>query len=272
MNRLLARGETVRVLARHRCSLGDGVEMVEGDVRDPAAAAQAVAGVRTVVAAMHGFAEDPRGIDGDGNAHLIEAAQQAGVDHFLLVSVRDVAADHPIEMFRMKSQAEERLRCSGLAWTIIRPTAFMETWLQLLGEPMRNSGRVTIFGRGSNPINFVSVADVACLIDRALRDPSMRGAAHEIGGPQDLSLSEFADLVARTWGLKVVQRHVPVVAMRVMSVLMRAIKPALARQIAAGVVMDTRDMRFDAPSWPGMVPTTLAQVAQRDHPSGLHPA
>ena len=100
----------------------------------------------------------------------------------------------------------------------------------------------------------------------------MRGAAHEIGGPQDLSFSEFADLVALTWGLKVAQRHVPMVAMRVMSVLLRAIQPALARQIAAGVVMNTRDMRFDAPSWPGMASTTLAQVAQRDRAVDLHPA
>ena len=54
VNRLLARGETVRVLARHRRGLGDGVDMVEGDVRDPAAVAQAVSGLRSVVAAVHG--------------------------------------------------------------------------------------------------------------------------------------------------------------------------------------------------------------------------
>lgn len=48
---------------------------------------------------MHGFAADPRGIDRDGNANLIEAARAAKVEHFVLVSVHGASPNHPIEMF-----------------------------------------------------------------------------------------------------------------------------------------------------------------------------
>ena len=58
------------------------------------------------------------------------------------------------------------------------------------------SGRPVIFGRGANPINFVSVSDVAALVERAVVDPSTRGATFEIGGPQNLSFNELAAGVA----------------------------------------------------------------------------
>ena len=48
----------------------------------------------------------------------------------------------------MKYMAEQKLKASGLAWTIIRPTAYMETWPSLIGEPLLETGRTRIFGRG----------------------------------------------------------------------------------------------------------------------------
>lgn len=57
--------------------------------------------------------------------------------------------------------------------------------------------------------------------------------------------------------------------MRVMSVLMRPINPALARQIQASVVMDTGDMTFDAADLSSRCPsiplTRLAEVVRRDY-------
>ena len=56
--------------------------------------------------------------------------------------------------------------------------------------------------------------------------------------------------------------------MRVASVLMRAVKPVIARQIHAGVVMDTTDMSFDASDrerrYPSIPITRLEDVVRRD--------
>ena len=43
----------------------------------------------------------------------------------------------------------------------MRATAFAELWIDVLGKTAARSGRPVVFGRGDNPINFVSVADVA---------------------------------------------------------------------------------------------------------------
>ena len=40
-----------------------------------------------------------------------------------------------------------------------------------MSETMDRAGRVMVFGRGDNPINFVSVNDVAALVDRVIADP-----------------------------------------------------------------------------------------------------
>jgi NADH dehydrogenase len=41
-----------------------------------------------------------------------------------------------------------------------------------------------VFGRGDNPVNFVSVKDVAALVDHVVTDTSTRGSVYEIGGPR----------------------------------------------------------------------------------------
>jgi hypothetical protein len=60
---------------------------------------------------------------------------------------------------RAKHSAEE-LRASGLPFTIVRATAFMETWLGIIDGTVEGSGHALVFGPGTNPVNFVS-RDVA---------------------------------------------------------------------------------------------------------------
>jgi len=268
------RERDVRILSRDpdrtRLLVGDRVEVVAGDVRDPRAVDQAVAGASTVVSAITGFgpARDvsPRTVDWEGNANLIRAAKAAGVEHFVLLSVCQAAPDHPIELFRMKYRAEEELRLSGLAWTIIRPTAYMETWLGILGAPLVETGSTRIFGRGVNPINFVSATDVARFVDLAVTDHAMRGATIEVGGPANISMNDIVATFQSLTGARGKVSHVPLPMMRVMSVLMKSVNPAFAGLVQAGVVMDTRDMTFDASAtraaYPSVPVTRLADVIQ----------
>jgi uncharacterized protein YbjT (DUF2867 family) len=274
---LSARGLDVRVLtrdsARARNLEGDFVEVIPGDVLDPRAVERAVAGASTVISAIHGFAgtgdSNPQTVDRQGNSNLIQAAQRGTVEHFILVSIQGTTPDHPMELFRMKYVAEQELRASRLAWTIIRPTAYMETWAALLGEPLLRTGKTRIFGKGDNPINFVSVYDVARFVELAVVDPAMRGELVEVGGPENLSMEQVVQTFEAVTGKGGTKSHVPLPMMRLMSVLMRPVNPTLARQIQAGVVMDTRDMSFDPSEtmrrYPSIPLTRLAEVVRRDY-------
>jgi uncharacterized protein YbjT (DUF2867 family) len=275
VRRLTARSLPVRSLsrdvARAQRTAEDCVNFVAGDVRDRRAVERALAGVTTVISAVQGFAGrsvTPRSVDYEGNRTLIQAAQNADVKHFILISVHGAAPDHPLELFRMKYRAEEELRASRLTWTIIRCTAFVETWARLIGEPLLRTGRTRIFGRGKNPINFVSAHDVAAFAELAVVDPSLAGVILEVGGPQNLSLVQVARVFADVIGSNGRLSHIPLPMMRLASVLMRPIAPSLARQIQAGVVMDTSDMSFDPAAirerYPSVPSTSLAVAVRRD--------
>jgi uncharacterized protein YbjT (DUF2867 family) len=245
-------GTQVRVLSRDVARagrLGDGVDVVAGDVRDRASLPPALEGVTTVVSAVHGFAGPggvtPDSVDRLGNANLIAAAGAAGVQHFILVSIAGSRADSPMELFRAKHAAETGLRSSPLAWTIIRPTAYTETWAMVMGEMLKSSGRVVVFGRGENPINFVSVTDVAHLIRHAAADPALRGRAIDIGGPDNVTFNQFAGALLTVTSKTGSIQHVPRPMLSVMLAIMRSTNPDLARKLEASLVMDTRDMTFD---------------------------
>ena len=277
--RLVARGLPVRVITRDpshvRGQMPSGVEVVVADVRDPETLRGALSGTSTLISAITGFggpdAAGAPAIDRDGNLNLIEAARAAAVEHFILLSVAQAAAEHPIELFRMKFAAEQELRASGLAWTIIRPTAYMETWVGIVGGPLLETGKTRIFGAGNNPINFVSAADVAGLVELAATEPGLRAQSIDVGGPANLTFNELAACFEATTGRSGEKRHAPRPMMRAMSVLLRPVKPVLAAQMQASVIMDTRDMRFDGLAarrqFPSVASTSLEAMIARDYGS-----
>ena len=140
-------GASPRRRARPRSSVGD--------VRDRASVEPAmVRASTTVVSAVQGFAGPGRG---DARRPSIATAtpisstppRRVGAD-VVLVSVVGARRTDPMELFRAKYDAEQHLRASGVPWTIVRATAFVELWAEIMAKPI-------VFGRGDNPINFVSV-------------------------------------------------------------------------------------------------------------------
>jgi uncharacterized protein YbjT (DUF2867 family) len=248
------------------------VEWMAGDIRDPGLLDTALRGVDTVVSAVVGFGRPDsvgsKAIDRDGNIALIEAARHAAVGHIILMSVTQAGPDHPIELFRDKWAAEEALRASGLLWTIIRPTAFLEAWLGLVGAPLVETGKTRIFGTGRNPINFVSVADVAGFVGLAIDDPSLRGSVIEVPGPENLTFDELVALVESASGRVGRKDHVPRAVLRLGRLVMRLPKPGLSALMNAALVMDTSDLAVDGPAlraaFPS-IPMTSPCAGRRAH-------
>jgi uncharacterized protein YbjT (DUF2867 family) len=274
VRRLEARGLRVRVLTRDRRRAahldGPHVEVIEGDVRDVGTLDAAMVDVQTVVSAMHGFGDigdvSPASVDRDGNGHLIDAAVAARAA-VVLMSVVGASADHSIELFRMKHAAEAHLRASPAPWTIVRATAFAEMWLDLLDQTARASGRPVVFGRGTNPINFVSVSDVAALVERAVVDPAARGATLEIGGPENVSFNELAADLQHAARRSQPPRHVPRVMLQLFATLLGPFQQNRARQMRAAIAMDSIDLTFASTDlhrrFPELPVTSLAEILAR---------
>ncbi len=270
VERLAARGVDVRVLTRatERANhLSRTVSVEVGDVRDRAAVVHAVDGCDLVVSAAHGFigprGNSPATVDRDGNANVVDAARAAGAD-LVLLSVVGADPGSPMELFRMKHAAEQHAIASGVPITIVRSTAFAELWIDLLRETASRSGRPLVFGLGDNPVNFVSVADVAALVDRVIDDPSTRGLCLEIGGPENLTFGQLARAVQAADERTGAPRHIPRAALRFLASTVGRVRPQSHRQMLAALAMDTADLRFDAcpihQRYPDLNCTAVAQI------------
>ena len=251
VDRLVAAGEQVRVLTRDRQRarrLPAGVEVVQGDVRRGSLTA-AVEGCECVVSAVHGFAgpgrTSPEAVDRAGNQNLIAAAGAAGVSRFVLVSVAGAAPDHPMSLHRMKHAAEQQVQAAPLTGVIVRPTAFLQTWLTVIGAKLARGGPALVLGPGRNPINFVAAEDVAAYVCLAAGGDPRIGRLITVGGPQNLSFTDIAHRLLADAGRTGAIKHVPLGALRAMSVLARPVRPGFARQARAAVVMNTTDQSFD---------------------------
>ncbi len=280
---MAGRGHQVRILTRDPARAGHlsggRVTVIRGDLRDRQSLQPALAGVQTVVSAVHGFNEPARdslmSVDRDGNANLIDAAQAAGAG-FVLISTVGAAADAPMELFRAKDAAERRAIHSGIPCTIVRATAFLQLWIELLEQTAVRSGRPLVFGRGQNPINFVSVGDVAALVERVVVDPATRGETLEIGGPENLTFDQLAHLVQNAAGRTAAPKYIPAPMLRLMANTVGRVKPRLGRQARAALAMDQMDLAFDAGPihnlYPELPCTSLAEVLAGHRQSELEMA
>jgi NADH dehydrogenase len=115
-----------------------------------------------------------------------------------------------------------------------------------MADMVHTKGKVLVFGRGENPVNFVSADDTAALVVRASSDSTLAGRIISIGGPDDVTFNRFAETLQDVLGTNVRTVHVPRPALRTMAVAARAFNRPLARMTRAAYVMDTQPMGFDA--------------------------
>ena len=108
-----------------------------------------------------------------------------------------------------KHAVEERLKQSGLTYTILQPSCFMEVWLgPALGFDFAN-GKAQIYGSGRNKLSWISSGDVAKFATESLDNPAARNAVIELGGPESLSPLEVVGVFERVQGRAFEIQHVP---------------------------------------------------------------
>ena len=267
---LLAQGKTVRVMTRTPSKVDDlaslGAEVVVGDLRDAESLRQAFRGIHQVVTTAHGYPGDgnnnPHTVDAIGNRRLIETAKATGVSHFVFTSALGARPDNPVDFLRIKYYVEQMVRTNVLGYTILRPAAFMESWIETIGKQIVEKGELTVYGRGDNPINFVSADDVAKFAVLALESPKVQGRVVEIGGPENLTFLQVAETLERIVGRSARRKYVSLLTMRIVAYFMFPINPAMSRQITAGVNMASADMAFDPTPALNLLPMQLKRLEE----------
>jgi uncharacterized protein YbjT (DUF2867 family) len=219
---LRAAGRPVRALVRptaHADRVANlaraGVELLQGDLKDPSSLRQACRGIETVISTASMMVSRQEGdtvenVDGTGQTDLVEAADTAGVASFVYLSFsKHIDRDFPFR--NAKRAVEQHLKRSRLGYTILRPTFLMEVWLSsIAGFDFRRS-HARIYGHGHNPISWISMYDVARFVVISLGAPLARNATFELGGPEAISpldaVGVFEDLAGRRFQLEFVSEE-----------------------------------------------------------------
>ena len=219
---LVAAGKPVRALVRSTSDQAQvgalkalGIETVVGDVRDRASLDAACQGIKAVISTTSAVPlsyqpgeNDIQSVDTDGVMNLIAAAQAAGVEHLIYTSFSgNLDLDFPLR--NAKRTVEQYLKESGLTYTILRPSCFMEAWLSpALGFDAANA-KATIYGTGEQPLSWISFRDVARFAVASLDNPAARNATLELGGPEALSPLEVVQIFEQVSGKTFEVQHVP---------------------------------------------------------------
>ncbi|MFG6432032.1 NAD(P)H-binding protein [Roseateles sp. LYH14W] len=225
---LLRRGHEVVCFVRPRAGVGGrlqahdterllaGATLRFGDVCDPVSLAHAgFRGERfdalvSCLASRTGAPQNAWAIDHQAHLHALAAAQQAGVTQMVLLSA--LCVQKPLLAFQQAKLAfEAALMDSGLAWSIVRPTAFFKS-LSGQVERVRRGKPFLIFGNGElTACKPISDDDLADYLADCLHLPERHHRILPIGGPGPaLTARQQGELLFAALGMAPKFKSVPV--------------------------------------------------------------
>lgn len=207
---LLKRGRTVRALVRPGSDISHlprSVEIVRGDLLDPASLAEALKGVTSVVTTAIGYSGRREGdslrTDREGNRNLVDAAKRAGVRRFVLLSILNCELARDVPHFWAKKETEDYLTHRSLPFVALRPGAFLDAPPGPYGAMIRQAlERGQVFGMTPEGvrITYIAPSEVARAIALAVDEPRALGGRIDLGSDRALSGPEYAALLGQLLG------------------------------------------------------------------------
>lgn len=139
---------------------------------------------------------------------LVNAAKKAGVKHIVKLSVMGADAEPGISLGRLHRDSEKAIKDSGIAWTMLRPTFFMDNFVNYYGaDPKKDS---TIYApHGQGKAVWVDARDVGEVAGAVLTSPGHENKVYDLTGPEALSDAEVLSILGQALGRKYTYVDVP---------------------------------------------------------------
>ena len=140
-----------------------------------------------------------------GTENVVQAAREAGVKRFVHMSALGTRPNAASRYHRSKWAAEERVRRSGLAHTIFRPSIIYgpdDGFVNLFARMSRYSPVLPVMGSGQSKFQPVPVEDVAVCFVKALSEPRSIDGRYDVCGTEVLTLEQILDLILEVTGRK----------------------------------------------------------------------
>jgi uncharacterized protein YbjT (DUF2867 family) len=216
---LAPKGWKLRALTRNTSSAAaqdlahQGVEIVQGDLEDPASLEIAAHGAYGIFSVQDFWAVGAKREVQQGK-NLAEAAKKAGVLHFVYSSVGGAERNSGIDHWESKWEIEQHIRRLGLPATVLRPVAFMENYYVDQVEIGILKGKLMDPIRADKPYQTIATDDIGAFAALAFERPGdFIGLELEIAG-SELTNPEAAQVFSRVLGKPVKFRRLPMTMVR----------------------------------------------------------
>jgi len=199
-------GVPVRLLVRDRLKADwyrgiPTIEVVDGDMAVPSSLVHALRGVTRVLMVSSPALDMAR-----TQIRFIDACRSAGVRHLIKLSGLNAGRETTFVFSNMHKQVEEHLRASGMAWTSLRPTGFMQEYIKEAPSVVNDDS--LYLALDDVKLSPVDLADVGKVAFRLLRDGGHEGEALPMTGPELLGMADIAMHLSAATGRRI--RYVPV--------------------------------------------------------------
>lgn len=176
-----------------------GVEVVVGDLERPDTLFDAFSGVDTLWLLTAAGPQAPH-----ASSNAVWAARNAGVSHIARLSAIGAAHDAPNRNGRLHALSDAELAASGVAYTVIRPSAFMQN---LLGSV---SGGTLYHNWGQGRVGFIDARDIAAFASHLLTRPAQHaGKTYNLTGPASLSMTDVAAALTQEPATPITAQEIP---------------------------------------------------------------
>jgi len=203
VRQLQQRGADFAVLASHSGRTLPGVLSVEGDFSDPASLQRAFKGFDTL------FLLEPlvpNKVELARNA--IDAAKAAGVRHIVRSSGAGADAGSPVPIAKVQGTIDQLVQGSGLGWTLLRPSFFMQNWVNFYADQLKAGTYHAAHGQGA--VGTIDVRDIAESAAAVLVDPQAHaGKVYTLTGAEALTTGEQVAAIAEAVGKPIRYVDVP---------------------------------------------------------------
>ena len=254
VRRLLDRGGHVRVLSRNaagaRSVLGAQPEVIEGDVTSRSKVISVLDGTGAIVIAISAFTwktiRRRTEIERDSVLRILEEADRTGIARVVCLSGYDVREDFAerlgvLAIAKPMLDVQAALAQSQLNWTVLGCPPSMEIFFAMI-----RGARMMVPGGGPPALPSISPIDVGTIAAQAVLRDDLGGRRIRLPGPEALSFPQAARRISAVWGREVHFHRIPVMPLKIASVLTSPFNPFLAYLVMAIRMLNSFPEEFAA--------------------------
>jgi uncharacterized protein YbjT (DUF2867 family) len=184
-----------------------GCETVLADYSDRHSLRNAMNGVTSIFVVCSPI---PQLVELESN--VLDACSESGVKHVVLNSALG-AGDYGKSFPSWHRKVEDKLKATGMSYTVLRPNGFLQNILAYNAPSIRAQGAFYA-AMGDAKVSYLDVGDIAVVAAKALQGDAHVGKTYELNGPEALSNTELAKRISKVTGRTVNYVDIPESAQR----------------------------------------------------------